>query len=37
MLKVNGTRSRCFSGLLHRVNTFVINFNFIYYSAKKLF
>ena len=30
------TRSRSFLGLLHRVNTFVINFNFIYYSSCKL-
>jgi len=25
------------SGLLHRVNTFVINFNLLYYSSNKLF
>jgi len=31
------TSSRSFSGLLRRVNTFVINFNFIYYSGNKLF
>jgi len=31
------TRSRSFSGLLHRVTTFVINLNFIYYSSNKLF
>jgi len=31
------TRSRNFSGLLHRVNTFGINFNFIYFSGNKLF
>jgi len=27
------THSRSFPGLLHRVNTFVINFNFMYYSS----
>jgi len=31
------TRSRSYSGLLHRVNTFAINFNYVYYSSKKLF
>jgi len=31
------TRSRSLSSLLHRVNTFVINFNFIYYSSNQLF
>jgi len=31
------TCSGSFSGLLHRVNTFVISFNFIYYSTNKLF
>jgi len=31
------TRSHSFSGLLYRVNTFVINFNFIYYSSNQLF
>ena len=31
------TRSSRFSGLLHRVNTFVINSNFIYYSSNKCF
>jgi len=30
------TRSRSFSGLLHRVNTFVISFNFVYCSSNKL-
>jgi len=32
---MNITRSGSFSGLLHRVNTFVINFNCIYYSSNK--
>jgi len=31
------TRSSNFSGLLHRVNTFAINLNFLYYSSNKLF
>jgi len=31
------TRSRSFSGLLHRINTFVINFDFIYNSSNQLF
>jgi len=30
------TRSRSFSGLPHRVNTFVSNFNLKYYSANQL-
>jgi len=37
MMKVNGTQVHAVSGLPHRVNTFVINFNFKYYSANKLF
>jgi len=28
------TRSHSFSGLLHGVNTFFMNFKFIYYSSK---
>jgi len=31
------TRSRSFSGLLHSVNTFAINLNFLYYLFNKLF
>jgi len=31
------TRSRRFSGLLHSVNTFAINLNFLYYSSNKPF
>ena len=31
------TRSSSVCGLLHRVNIFVINFNFIYFSPNKLF
>jgi len=31
------TRSRSFSGLLHSVNTFASNLNFLYYSSHKLF
>jgi len=31
------TRSHSVSCFLHRVNAFVINFNFIYYSSNKLF
>jgi len=30
-------RSRSFSGLLHRVSTFAISFNFIHYSSNKAF
>jgi len=31
------TRLRIFSSLLHGVNAFVINFNFLYYSSNQLF
>jgi len=31
------TRSHSFLGLLHTVNTFVIHFNFIYYSSNQIF